>query len=115
MKSEIAVDELMERVSGNKEFACKMLDTFFSSFNERMDKLKTNLAEQNYEELADNAHKMKGIVGNLSLHKPFELLKEMQYEAGHNNDKKIKKLLHRIEEAILKSRDFYESHPELFH
>lgn len=113
MKKPIVTAELMERVSGNTEFARTMLDTFFASYTERISALQDNLNAGEFAEMADNAHKMKGIVGNLAIHEVFQLLKELHRAAGLKDPKKAEKLISKIDREIKRAEDYFKSNPEL--
>jgi HPt (histidine-containing phosphotransfer) domain-containing protein len=109
----IQIDELMDRVSGNKEFVIKMLDHFFNSSDERLAAMRNEFNNQNYTELAELAHKLKGVLGNLSINKSLDPLKDLHTMAGQKNDAQIEILLAEIESTIFEAKIFYQDNPEL--
>ena len=111
MKQPIKTDELMERVSGNVEFIDLMMNTFFNSREERLSAIHRAYEERNYDELADLAHKLKGVVGNLSITKAFEILKELHVEARLKNDRRISRLIGQLEKSILEAESFFKTNP----
>jgi len=113
MMNPIQIEELLERVSGNREFVIQMLDMFFQSSDERLSALGKEFDNRNYKELAEQAHKLKGLVSNLSINKALNILKDLQEAAGLKNDVLIIKLLKDLEETIYEAKSFYLQNPSL--
>lgn len=114
MKHPINFPDLFNRVSDNKEFAHRMLTSFFDSYAERFDALQKNLEDENYNDLADGAHQLKGILGNLSIPEGFNLLKTIHEEARLNNSSKLKPLLITLDKSILKAQKYFGENQNLF-
>ncbi len=114
MSKKIDFTELFERVSDNKEFAQRMLENFWSTWLVRMDRLEANLNEEKYDDLADGAHQLKGILGNLSMHKGFDLLKTIHLEAKLKNPRKLVKLLDQLKKELIACEAYYREHLDLF-
>jgi len=114
MKNSIDIPDLFNRVSDNKEFAHRMLTTFFESYKERYDQLEKDLKEEKFDELADGAHQLKGILGNLSIPEGFDLLKTVHSEARLNNSAKLVGLLKKLDKSILKAEKFFNENQEIF-
>ncbi len=106
MKIPINTKELLDRVSGNAEFAKLMLDTFFGNLDERIDILSKDLENRDFDNLADNVHKMKGVVGNLALPRPFSILMDMHREARLKDYRKSEKLLRQLEGSLREAAEF---------
>jgi HPt (histidine-containing phosphotransfer) domain-containing protein len=111
MKAPIQMDELLERVSGNMDFIKLMMNTFFSSYQERLKAMDEAFEAKDYEELADLAHKLKGIVGNLSIKEALELLKKLHVEAHMKNDRQIRKYLDKIRVSIEDALHYFQNDP----
>jgi len=109
----IQIEELLERVSGNREFVIQMLDMFFQSSDERLSALGKEFDNRNYDELAEQAHKLKGLVGNLSINKALGILKNLHEAAGLRNDLYIIRLLADLEETISKAKIYFQNNPSL--
>lgn len=109
----IEIEELLERVSGNREFVAQMLEMFFASSDERLSTLHKEFGSRNYSELAEQVHKLKGLVGNLSINQASALLKELHTAATQKNDIKIKNLLYDLDKIISEARIFYYKNPSL--
>jgi HPt (histidine-containing phosphotransfer) domain-containing protein len=113
MINPIQIEELLERVSGNKEFIIQMLDLFFQSSDERLSSLGKEFDNRNYSELANQTHKLKGLVSNLSINKALPILKELNEAAKQENDLLIVSLLKDLDATISEARTFYQKNPTL--
>lgn len=113
MKHPIQIKELLERVSGNREFVIRMLDMFFKTSDERLSALKREFGNRNYEELAEQAHKLKGLVGNLSINQAFNILLDLHKEARLKNDQRIESLIQELEQSISEAKIFFQNNPTL--
>ncbi len=113
MTNPIQFDQLLDRVSGNREFIVQMLDMFFQSSDERLATLAKEFDNRNYPELADQAHKLKGLVGNLSINQALPVLKELSEAAHQQNDLSIIKLLAELGRIIAEAKIYYQEHPTL--
>lgn len=109
----IQIDELLERVSGNREFVIRMLELFFESSDDRLATLRGEFNRHHYGELAEQAHKLKGLVANLSINKALTILKELNTMAEQRNDSQIDKLLTELEKTISEAKIFYQENPSL--
>lgn len=114
MKTPIDFPDLFNRVSDNREFADRMLTSFFDSWTERFDKIESCLNEEKYDELADSAHQLKGILGNLAVLNGFELLNTIHEEAKLKNPKKLLKLLSSLKKELIRAQEYYEENKNLF-
>lgn len=107
MTRRIDFDDLLERVSGNAEFANRMMKSFFSDWESRVNNMDACLNEEKYDELADGAHQLKGILGNLSINKGFELLKSIHTEAKLKNPRQLLKLMKKLRTELERAESFY--------
>ncbi len=114
MKKPINFDDLFERVSDNREFADRMLTSFFDTWTERFDAIEASLIEEDYDVLADRAHQLKGILGNLAVEDGFDLLKTIHEEARLKNSKKLNKLLASLKKELQNAQKFYADSKSLF-
>ncbi|MDD4646153.1 MAG: Hpt domain-containing protein [Bacteroidales bacterium] len=104
----IQFDEILDRVSGNREFVYQMLEMFFQTRVERISVLRKTSDSHDYSRLADEAHKMKGLVGNLSIHIAFTKLKELEEAAELRNNLLIEKLINELEESISEAELYFK-------
>jgi HPt (histidine-containing phosphotransfer) domain-containing protein len=113
MINPIQIEELLERVSGNREFVILMLDMFFQSSNDRLAALRKEFDSRNYHELAEQVHKLKGLISNLSINKALVILRDLHSAACSRNNQQIKRLLTELEETISEAKIFYQKNPLL--
>ncbi|MEA1876144.1 MAG: Hpt domain-containing protein [Bacteroidota bacterium] len=114
MNKPIDFGDLFDRVSDNREFAGRMLNSFFDTWTSRFDLLESLLNEEKYDEFADGAHQLKGILGNLAIRKGFDLLKSIHEEARLKNPKKLVKLLASLKKELKSAQNFYGENIDLF-
>ncbi len=106
----IDIEDGLSRVRGNKGLYKRMLGMFvqsaeFAAFEEAW-------AERNYEKMADIAHSLKGMTGNLGLVKVYELSSKMmvEFRSGNKNDA----LVAEYQQALEKTKQYVdELLPEL--
>ena len=67
----IDYNDLLARLGGSEMLALKFLKQFLS--DETFTNIQTNFRQQDYASLARNVHALKGLTGNLSMKKLFEL------------------------------------------
>jgi HPt (histidine-containing phosphotransfer) domain-containing protein len=113
MTDPINIDELLERASGNREFVVRMLELFFESSDGRILAIREEFRNRNYDELSEQFHKLKGLVGNLSINKALGILKELHEQTGRKNDQLIEIKMNELENAILEAKAFFYKNPYL--
>lgn len=105
----IKMEELLDRVSGNREFVIQMLKMFFQSSDERLLALVKEFENRDYKELSEQIHKLKGLVGNLSINKAPKILRDLHEAAAQENDLHILRLLSDLEETISEAKAYYHN------
>lgn len=73
----------------DREVVVEIITIFFDEYPQRFDKMDHNIAEQNYKELAFNAHSLKGVVSNFAAPVLFELAREVEMTASTLRDGEI--------------------------
>ena len=111
MNNPILLNEILDRVAGNREFVLQMLGLFFQSSDTRLANLRRESAACNYPELAEQAHKLEGLASNLSIHKALLILRNLHSEAVKANKPEIDLLLSDLEEAIGEAKAFFQNDP----
>lgn len=114
MKKAIDFDDLFNRVSGNREFALRMLQTFFGDWHKRMNTLHTLLHDRQFDELSDSAHQMKGILGNLAVTRAHTLLKTIHTSARQKDAAKTARLLKSLEKEITAAEKYLADNQDMF-
>jgi hypothetical protein len=62
----------------DKEIVVEIINIFFEEYPERVEKMDKNIAENNYKDLAFNAHSLKGVVSNFAAPELFDLARELE-------------------------------------
>lgn len=62
----IDLDEVLERVQDDKELLLELFEIFSQDYSQKIQKLKTAIAEKNFEMIKDLIHSIKGAAGNIS-------------------------------------------------
>ncbi len=83
-KAGINIETLIERLMGNEALIRKFMNRF--SENENFSELETAIAKADWKTACESAHMLKGMCGNLSITKLFELFAEQVrlFRAGEN-------------------------------
>lgn len=113
MNNPINIPEVLDRVAGNREFVIQMLGLFFQTSDTRINLLMKAFEEEKYEELADQAHKLEGLVSNLSILKALPILHTLSITASPENREAIAGLLKVLNEAIEEAKTYFTSNPTL--
>lgn len=79
----VDVDGTVSRFMGNTALFVKFIERFPN--NNKMDKLKTALADKNYEEVLTEAHSLKGETGNLGITPLFTAFSAMVADVRAND------------------------------
>jgi two-component system sensor histidine kinase/response regulator len=78
-------DEVMERVDGDTELLMEIMDLFISDYPRLMLNIKNAIAQKDSKVLEQNAHALKGSVGNFSANSVFDIALSLEV-MGRNND-----------------------------
>lgn len=91
---------LLARVKNKQERAVKLIEMFLSFLPERIDLLKTAQRDNNYKNLHDTAHAIKGVTANLSATKCFHCAESLQKSShkGQNSQHETTALIAALEE-----------------
>jgi len=73
----------------DREVVVEIITIFFEEYPQRFEKMDRNIADQNFKELAFNAHSLKGVVSNFAAPVLFELAKEVELTASALRDGNI--------------------------
>lgn len=73
----------------DREVVVEIINIFFEEYPQRFAKMDLNIADQNFKELAFNAHSLKGVVSNFAAPVLFELAREVEIMASVLRDGNI--------------------------
>jgi HPt (histidine-containing phosphotransfer) domain-containing protein len=73
----------------DKETIREVIEDFFNESEERLTNLEKNIANQDFEKLAFNAHSFKSVIGNFMAPQPYEICRIIEMMARQKSDKRI--------------------------
>ena len=96
----IDVDEMLQRVRGNKKTAAMLLELFLDG--EELDRLKDDLEKNDYVAAETSSHGIKGMVGTLSMPKLFLSVEKLNNELkiGAPNDDTVAEYFAVLEKTL---------------
>lgn len=106
----------LSQLSGNKELLLKMFDRFRSDYTSFADELYELIAANDFQQLRQKVHTIKGVAGNLGMNALHSISKEFE-EAAKTSDPDIASHLLPFKEALEATIDEMqklenEAHPE---
>ncbi|MCP4325781.1 MAG: response regulator [Alteromonadales bacterium] len=90
--------EVCERVMGDEEIAQEILVEFNNTSNDAIQKIKDAHEAQDVNELNYAIHTLKGAVGNVSIHRLFQILKDAEVQIRSDGD--VSAMIQEAEEMI---------------
>lgn len=103
-KEHVAMDwnmnEILERVDGDREFLRELLVIFREDSRVCMEKARAALASRDMGELSGVGHTMKGMLKNLAMNSAAEIAASLETAAKSKDEKASQELLARLEKAI---------------
>lgn len=97
-KEAIDVEELLERIGGDKKFFKELLVLFANDFKRKRQRLKKALAKRDYEQIKEMAHSLHGACANISA-KPLQIdFSQLEERASHSDLQNIQDWWDKIEE-----------------
>lgn len=85
LEGAIDVQELKRIMTGKKSLLYKCLQAFESTYPPLMAKITTCIEKNEYDELENNAHHLKGMLKYLAAHKAVTLAEQLESEGGAGN------------------------------
>jgi HPt (histidine-containing phosphotransfer) domain-containing protein len=80
------LDEGLARLQGNRQLYRKLILTFADSCREGIEQIETAIAEENYPEVLQQAHSIKGSAGNLAAKDVQAAAMALEHLVKHNPD-----------------------------
>lgn len=85
----ISWDESVDRVGGDEEFLIELLNDLKDLVEDNLDKIKNLISENNYSEVRELAHSIKGSSGNLGLYSMYENTMNLENSAKEENSESM--------------------------
>ena len=101
------VQEMMQRMGGNRELLEELLGMFFQDYYHDIIIIKESLEKKDAPGLAVVAHGLKGEFGNLGMKSAYNIVYELEKLAKENNLEEAVSLLKLLEYEIKQIEDFF--------
>lgn len=93
----ISWDDSVERVGGEEDFLVELLNDLKDLVQVNLTKIKSLITENNFLEIRELAHSMKGASGNLGLNTMYESTMNLEQSAKEENKSDINKHVENLE------------------
>ena len=93
--------DVLERVQDDWELLMELLDIFSEDYTEKRELLKELLLENNFEEIRNIAHSIKGAAGNISAKSMHATSEKIEKLAEEKNLTSVKELLPQLDKQFI--------------
>ncbi len=76
----------------DKEVVLEIINIFIDEYPTRMQTIKKNIDELDFEQLRFNAHSIKGVIANFVAPEPQELARSMEMKGTHKEDEGLENM-----------------------
>lgn len=87
----ISWNDSVDRVGGEEDFLIELLNDLKDLVQQNLEKIKKYINENNYTEIREIAHSMKGASGNLGLNTLYDTTLNLEQQAKEQNLESINK------------------------
>jgi two-component system, sensor histidine kinase and response regulator len=94
------VNELLERLDGDRAFLCELLQVFRDDSQVNIQKAKSALSAGDLQGLMRAAHTLKGMLKNLSMNHAGEIAYALETASNQGKSEEATKLLAELEQAV---------------
>ena len=93
----ISWNDSVDRVGGEEDFLVELLNDLKELVQQNLEKIKKYINENNYTEIRELAHSMKGASGNLGLNTMYDSTLNLEQNAKDQNIENINKYYSNLE------------------
>ncbi|MCD4695144.1 MAG: Hpt domain-containing protein [Bacteroidales bacterium] len=109
----IDMEDFLERLP-SKDLIKKLLDSFIESYQEFIDEIRISITNGNAKEIRESAHKLKGVLANLSIKKGCQLVLDLEKNADSINKDDALEMVSEIENEIIRVKSYSKNNAEFF-
>lgn len=102
--------ELHQIASGNKDFLQKIAETYLKQFQSKFPELKRMVNEQNYEQIEQLAHLLKGASYSVGLEKTAEQFHQLELAGETETSEHLELILNEIELQMERFETEWDAH-----
>ena len=104
------VRELLERLEGDQDLFCELLQMFRAESQTTLMKVREGLAQEDSTAVARAAHTLKGMLKNLSMNAPGELAAALETAARNGARAESQALFERLDRSLAEIMPEVEAH-----
>ena len=82
----------------DNEIVNEIINIFIDEYPERMETLRKNIDEKDFEQLKFNAHSLKGVVANFVAPEVQELARQLELKGAHKDTTDVEQLYTELKE-----------------
>ena len=82
----------------DNEVVNEIINIFIDEYPERMETLRKNIDEKDFEQLKFNAHSLKGVVANFVAPEVQELARQLELKGAHKDTTDVEQLFTELKE-----------------
>ncbi len=82
----------------DNEVILEIINIFIDEYPERMETLKKNIADKDFDQLKFNAHSLKGVVANFVAPEVQELARQLELKGAHKDLTDAEKIYRELKE-----------------
>jgi HPt (histidine-containing phosphotransfer) domain-containing protein len=90
-------DDSVARVGGEEDFLIELLNDLKAMVHENIEKIQKHINKNNYKEIRELAHSMKGASGNLGLNIMYDTTLNLENNAKEQNVENVNKYFKNLE------------------
>ncbi len=84
----------------DKETIREVIESYLEEYEERLNTLERNFANEEFAPLSFNAHSLKSVIGNFMAPDPYETCRQIETDAKENLTQELPALLMKLKEQI---------------
>ena len=96
----IDLNEVLERVQNDRELLIELLDIFLEDCPAKVNAIEEALEKNDFAQLRDIAHSMKGASGNISAKRIYELFLQIEQMTKNNDISAIPQCLKELDAQL---------------
>ncbi len=109
----VDIEDFMERVP-MEELIAKFLNNFLKGYQDFINEIVTSISNGDAEDIRENAHKLKGVLANLSMDKGRQLALDLEQRSDTISKEDALKIVGEIEKEIIRLKAYNGDYSELF-
>jgi len=106
--------EVLERIGGKEDFLVVLINNFLQDKTEKLGDIKQAYAADNFSQIRELSHSVKGVAGQLAGKKLMTVSAELEANSKAQNKVGLGRLIEQFEEAYLELTDIFEHHLEQY-